>query len=173
MRADISEESLWAIYYAEGKWYPAILGAQLGEEEFQVQFVGYEEHGWQDTAAQDIQYRTPLTRTSVLYDNFQLSKKMEDCNNDEDRSDRSADSEKRTAKKPKGTFKQDDAAEVIKSTYFVGAAVGVVNVVAAAGAAAGKFLGISAGGAGEGKQESRVKKMHQERTMRRGSRRAA
>ena len=61
-------------------------------------------------------------------------------------------SKQRTAKKPKGTFKQDDAAEVSKSTYLVGAAVGAAKVVAAAGAAAGKFLGISAtaGGAGEG-----------------------
>ena len=155
-RPAISEEFLWAIFYGEGKWYPAILGAQLGEEEFEVKFVGYEEHGWQDTADQDIQYRIPLTRTSVLYDNFQINNKMKDCNNDEDRSDSSADSEQRAAKKPKGTFKQDNAAGVSKSTYLVGAAVGAAKVVAAAsaaaGAAAGKFLGISAtaGGAGEG-----------------------
>ena len=65
-RAAFHEEPLWAIYYAEYTWYPAILGEQVGEKKFQVKFVGYEEYGWQDTADQDIYHWIPLTRKSVL-----------------------------------------------------------------------------------------------------------
>jgi hypothetical protein len=147
-RPAISEEFLWAIFHGDGKWHPAILGAQLGEEDkFHVKFVGYEKDPWQITADKDIEYRMPLT--SVLHDEYRLDNRMENCNNDdqqEDRSDRSADSEEMTAKKRKGSFKQDDAAGGSKSApTLVGAAVGVARAV-------GRWVGISAtaDGAGEG-----------------------
>jgi hypothetical protein len=116
----------------------------------QVKFAGYKRDGWQNTAGKDIQYRIPPTRASVQYDIYQHNNKMEDCKLEgcrkEDRSDRSADSEEMTAKKRKGSFKQDDAAGGSKSApTLVGAAVGVARAV-------GRWVGISAtaDGAGEG-----------------------
>jgi len=45
-----------AKFYGDGKWNKVILGAQLGPERQKVKFVGYEDDGWQDTAAKDIRY---------------------------------------------------------------------------------------------------------------------
>ena len=51
-----SERTVEAKFYGDGTWNKAILGAQLGPDRQQVKFVGYEEDGWQDTAAKDIRY---------------------------------------------------------------------------------------------------------------------
>jgi len=45
-----------AKFYGDGTWNKVILGAQLGPDRQQVKFVGYEDDGWQDTAAKDIRY---------------------------------------------------------------------------------------------------------------------
>ena len=45
-----------AIFYGDGTWNKAVLGAQLGRDRQQVKFVGYEGDGWQETASKDIRY---------------------------------------------------------------------------------------------------------------------
>ena len=41
-------------FYGDGTWHKAILGAQTAPDWQLVKFVGYEDEGWQNTAAKDI-----------------------------------------------------------------------------------------------------------------------
>ena len=55
-KAASAAEVVEAKFYGDGTWNKAILGVQLGPDQQQVMFVGYEADGWQDTTAKDIHY---------------------------------------------------------------------------------------------------------------------